>query len=347
MGGGKQGVVDGSESDSIQNSDIPLSETSGGVTNGMIGIDLDVVLPNAQQVMSAQVAATPVPRANRSTSGTAMLLQSDGDGGLPDREMVEAEKLITLAEEVGLKFHGCEGEYVARVLAMEERDCEEKEGWEMRRKNTGSLVFSFTGDDFVGVCLDLVDKQIRVCVINVYAKCNIVDKRKLWNDLLMTKRGFSDIVWCLVGDFNSVVDTSERRGVDSVVVNNPSREMREFTQFLEDLGLIDLPLIGRTFTWFHPNGLSMSRLDRVLVSNEWITLWGNPKVWVAPRDVSDHCPVILRYDVADWGLKPFRFNNFWLHNKSFRDFPLALLLLSLLSTSPRTTKSETFSHYKG
>jgi hypothetical protein len=41
------------------------------------------------------------------------------------------------------------------------------------RKSIGSLIFTFTGEGFVGVCLDLVDKHVRVCVINVYAKCNL------------------------------------------------------------------------------------------------------------------------------------------------------------------------------
>jgi hypothetical protein len=43
------------------------------------------------------------------------------------------DKLIDIAEEVGLKFHGGVGEDLAKLLAMEDRDCEEKEGWEMRR----------------------------------------------------------------------------------------------------------------------------------------------------------------------------------------------------------------------
>jgi hypothetical protein len=85
------------------------------------------------------------------------------------------------------------------------------------------------------------------------------------------------------------------------------------------LELIDLPLVGRRFTWFHPNGVSMSRLDRVLVSNDWVTTWGNPNVWVLPRDVSDHCPLVVRYSNLDWGPIPFQFNNFWLGIKSFKE----------------------------
>ncbi|WJX66076.1 hypothetical protein P8452_50669 [Trifolium repens] len=135
----------------------------------------------------------------------------------------------------------------------------------------------------------------------------------------MSKRGFGGMVWCLVGDFNSVVDVSERRSAGLVSFPNSSMEMLEFKQFLEDLEMVDLPLVGRQFTWFHPNGLAMSRLDRILVSVGWITVWGNPITRVAIRDVSDHCPIILRYDVADWGPKPFRFNNFWLKDKRFKD----------------------------
>jgi hypothetical protein len=47
------------------------------------------------------------------------------------------------------------------------------------RKSFASLVFSIVGDGFIGVCLDLIEKQIRVCVINVYAKCSLADKRRL------------------------------------------------------------------------------------------------------------------------------------------------------------------------
>jgi hypothetical protein len=82
--------------------------------------------------------------------------------------------------------------------------------------------------------------------------------------------------------------------------------------------LVDLPVLGRKFTWFHPNGRSMSRIDRALVSEDWITSWGNPSLWVLPRSVSDQCPLVLRYNNVDWGPCPFRFNNHWLLHKDFK-----------------------------
>ncbi|MCH84503.1 LINE-1 reverse transcriptase like, partial [Trifolium medium] len=88
---------------------------------------------------------------------------------------------------------------------------------------------------------------------------------------------------------------------------------------MEELEMVDLPLVGRRFTWFQANGRAMSRIDRVLISDEWAMRWGNSLLWVHPRDVSDHCPLILKYSNDEWGPKPFRFNNFWLHNKKFKE----------------------------
>ncbi|KAK2435783.1 hypothetical protein QL285_020819 [Trifolium repens] len=63
----------------------------------------------------------------------------------------------------------------------------------------------------------------------------------------------------------------------------------------------------------------MSRLDRVLFLEEWLSCWVNPSVWILSRDVSDHCPLVVRYNSSDWGPKPFRSNNFWLQHKRFKD----------------------------
>jgi hypothetical protein len=95
--------------------------------------------------------------------------------------------------------------------------------------------------------------------------------------------------------------------------------MREFDDFLGELEVIDMPLVGRSFTWFHPNGVAMSRLDRILISAPWFDVWGEPEVRVLDRDVADHCALILKYSFDDWGPKPFRFNNFWLLCRDFKD----------------------------
>ncbi|MCI74090.1 endonuclease/exonuclease/phosphatase family protein, partial [Trifolium medium] len=69
--------------------------------------------------------------------------------------------------------------------------------------------------------------------------------------------------WCVLGDFNAVLYRDERKGMQQLGSNVPSAELIEFGNFVSDMGLVDLPVLGRRFTWFHSNGISMSRIDRV------------------------------------------------------------------------------------
>jgi hypothetical protein len=94
-------------------------------------------------------------------------------------------------------------------------------------------------------------------------------------------------------------------------------DQRVFNLFIQNLEVEDLVLLGRKFTWIQPNGECLSRLDRIMVSSNWFDVWGDVSLWALPRDVSDHCPILLKYSTADWGPKPFRFNNYWLKNKDF------------------------------
>ena len=46
--------------------------------------------------------------------------------------------------------------------------------------------------------------------------------------------------------------------------------MEKFSEFIEDLNLIDLPLEGGSYTWSTgTNEPSMSKIDRALVSHDW------------------------------------------------------------------------------
>jgi exonuclease III len=182
-------------------------------------------------------------------------------------------------------------------------------------KSAASFIFSFSGDGFVGVCLEWGVHKKRCFIVNIYSKCDISGKRLLWENLLLVKNEYGRGAWCLLGDFNAVLDRNERRGLHQLGINSTSAELIEFRNFVSDMNLFDLPILGRRFTWFHSNGISMSRIDRVLISDDWVSDWGQPAVWVLSRSVSDHCPLVSRYNSDDWGPRPFRFNNHWLLHK--------------------------------
>jgi exonuclease III len=166
-------------------------------------------------------------------------------------------------------------------------------------KSNSNLLFTFMGEGFVGVCLEWGVLRVKCFLVNVYSKCDLASKRRLWSNVIRLKEDYGDGLWCVVGDFNAVVVSEERRGLANEV--SSSLEMTGFREFIDDLNMIDLPLLGRRYTWFHSNGISMSRLDRChcFVSLEWLEKWGVASVWVLPREVPDHCPLVLKYSSSD------------------------------------------------
>lgn len=78
------------------------------------------------------------------------------------------------------------------------------------------------------------------------------------------KRKYGDGEWCVGGDFNFVVSNKERKF--SLLVNMPY-EMSLFSEFIEEVNLLDLPYKGNYFSWYNGNGKSMGRLDHLF------TIW--------------------------------------------------------------------------
>ncbi|GAU50433.1 hypothetical protein TSUD_134890, partial [Trifolium subterraneum] len=83
---------------------------------------------------------------------------------------------------------------------------------------------------------------------------------------------------------------------------------------------IDIPVLGKKFSWFSPDGKAMSRLDRFLLSDGFLTKNGVTGQWIGDRDISDHCPVWLLSSFCNWGPKPFRVINGWINHPEFNDF---------------------------
>ena len=81
-----------------------------------------------------------------------------------------------------------------------------------------------------------------------------------------------EVAWYVNGDFNIIRSAEERRNKVSSVCYE---DFTHFNLFIEDNYLIILPLCGRRITWYHRDGLSMSRLDRFMLSEDWSSLWAN------------------------------------------------------------------------
>ncbi|KAL8470805.1 hypothetical protein ACS0TY_033399 [Phlomoides rotata] len=122
---------------------------------------------------------------------------------------------------------------------------------------------------------------------------------------------------CIIGDFNSVRNCKERAGKGDGTEN---RDMREFENYIRQWGVVELPLIGKMYTWYRPDGTCKSRLDRMMVNSEWLGKWPDQVLKGLGWSFSDHRPIYIESQAKDWGSRPFRFLNYWISHPTFKEF---------------------------
>lgn len=87
------------------------------------------------------------------------------------------------------------------------------------------------------------------------------------------------------------------------------------------MGLINLPLKGRRYTWSRANGqhqVAMARLDRFLISTEWNATYPTSLQQSLPNTSSDHCPILYTAETKCNRTNFFRFENSWLRSTQLR-----------------------------
>ncbi|GKV30486.1 hypothetical protein SLEP1_g39289 [Rubroshorea leprosula] len=203
---------------------------------------------------------------------------------------------------------------VAKLVRVERPDFLFLQETKLEEMDEGlcGMVWHSKGDGYLGIKGLWGVKKEMCYFVNVYAPTNRTKKAELWAELrqmIMEEGGR----WLIVGDFNAVHSIEERRGK-----TGESLDMKEFNDFIEAVGLVDHKLANRRFTWYRPDGTSMSRLDRVLMTTEMTELGGE---WVQQglkRTISDHCAIIMKTRVSDWGPKPFRVLDVWQQHPEFK-----------------------------
>lgn len=178
-----------------------------------------------------------------------------------------------------------------------------------------SISSSFSGTGYLGIS-GVWSCGVQCSLVNIYSPCDLEGKRSLWSNLIREMQNRGGECWCLIGDFNAVKSTSERRG------RSPPNftEIIEFSNFIESAGLFDIPLAGRKYTYYSPDGLSLSRIDRCLLSEGWMSNWPELVQRGLPYVVSDHTPLVVFDKNVNWGPKPFKSLDCWFDHPKFRVF---------------------------
>ena len=127
--------------------------------------------------------------------------------------------------------------------------------------------------------------------------------------------------WCIFGDFNDILEASEKRGRTI----RPLWLINGFRQAVLDVGLSDVPFDGYPFTWFKSLGTPRAveeRLDHALATNSWFNIFPNASVENLVAPASDHYPILLQCSPRPrptYHRRHFRYENAWHLESGFTD----------------------------
>ncbi|KAK3193257.1 hypothetical protein Dsin_024567 [Dipteronia sinensis] len=160
-------------------------------------------------------------------------------------------------------------------------------------------------------CILDTNDQFRISF--VYGSNDDRLRKALWQSMCSTQHGSP---WIVLGDFN----VSRSVGESIVGCSRISGAMLEFNDCLQSLELDDLRFSGFLHTWCNKksNGCISKKLDRVLVSNDWLVKFENSEVIFLPPSISDHCPSVVKLGLQ--GIKknhPLKIFNFLTDRADF------------------------------
>jgi exonuclease III len=174
----------------------------------------------------------------------------------------------------------------------------------------GTLVFqnSYT----ISVEFFSLHENAHWILTNVYAPCTHPEKREFiqwFRNINMP----DSVDWLIVGDFNLYRSPEDR--------NQPGGDhldMYLFNEAISKLGLVDIPLKGRRFTWSNKH-LSplLERLDWFFTSTSWTISYPNTYAYPLTMETSDHVPCAISVSTKIPKSFIFRFENYWLQHPGF------------------------------
>jgi hypothetical protein len=121
--------------------------------------------------------------------------------------------------------------------------------------------------------------------------------------------------WMFVGDFNFYRSLEDRNweggNMQNIIV---------FNEMISNLGLQEIPLKGRSFTWSNMQEKPLlEQIDWCFTSVNWIYDYPNTLMLPLAKTTSDHVPCMIQIGTSTSKAKVFRFENLWLDQASFLD----------------------------
>ncbi|KAL0395126.1 UNVERIFIED_CONTAM: hypothetical protein Slati_4478800 [Sesamum latifolium] len=180
-------------------------------------------------------------------------------------------------------------------------------------KSVDVLLQSFS-QNHIDVSIRLSEEQEWWRFTKIYGEPDAGKWELTWK-LLARLQGQSSRPWLCAGDFNELLDQSEKLGGPP----RPVWQIRNFRTALLDCGLYNLGYLGDIFTWSNkhpvPNTV-LECLDRVCGNTSWSQLFPSGFVSHIPMSCSDHKAIHIhltsKQKVSRGRSRPWRFEAAWL-----------------------------------
>ncbi|CAM8931867.1 unnamed protein product [Rhodiola kirilowii] len=193
------------------------------------------------------------------------------------------------------------------------------------RGRSGGLALLWNGEVEVTICnfsayhIDFaVHMSVGFRVTLFYGAPQASQRHRSW-DLIRQLHQLQRLSWCLIGDFNEVLNYAD-------VSKNAWRRshlMSQFRQVLDDCNLSELEFKGYKYTYTNKRKGGdeiRCRLDRVLVNESWRSLFSYAYVSHLVSHHSDHSPIQLcLMPPRRSSFSLFRYEIMWSRDPRFKD----------------------------
>ncbi|CAA7014604.1 unnamed protein product [Microthlaspi erraticum] len=148
----------------------------------------------------------------------------------------------------------------------------------------------------------------------VYGDPVFEHREKVWDRLSLisaTRQG----PWYMCGDFNEMVNNSEKRGGR----RRAESSFLPFRKMLDDCGMIEFPLNSLSWVGYRSSGKVQCRLDRAVGNEDWHHSYSHTNVEYLKLWGYDHRPVLTRiFSKVIRTKRNFKFDNRWIGNEGFK-----------------------------
>lgn len=130
----------------------------------------------------------------------------------------------------------------------------------------------------------------------------------------------SSLPWFVIGDLHNITDHEDKRGGRRYL----EWLLQGFKEAIMDCNLIDMDLVGYPYTREKSKGTSAwveLRLDRALVTQQWLDIHRNATLFNLEVTTSDHTPIflVLNKCISHTNTRRFHFKNAWLREPMCKD----------------------------